>query len=140
MIKKVFSHPKYKFLPATGWFFVVLWLICLPADDMPKIKNAFTLFLEQIHFDKIVHFFMFGIMMALFGLPFILKNGANSLKTLAIITFLVILWGLGTEFIQHYFTRGRSYDLYDWAADSVGALAALCFSYFAFIKGQWLLR
>jgi VanZ family protein len=34
------------------------------------------------------------------------------------------IWGLTTEFIQKYLVINRSFDLLDWAADSVGAVVA----------------
>jgi VanZ family protein len=40
----------------------------------------------------------------------------------------VIIWGITVEFLQKYFIPGRDFELLDWAADSVGALIALCLS------------
>jgi len=41
---------------------------------------------------------------------------------------------LAIEFIQKFFIPGRSFDLLDWAADSIGALLAFWFSRKAFVK------
>jgi hypothetical protein len=41
---------------------------------------------------------------------------------------------LATEFIQRYYIKGRSFDLFDWAADGTGALLALLFVKMRFLK------
>ncbi|RYF80794.1 MAG: VanZ family protein [Chitinophagaceae bacterium] len=48
----------------------------------------------------------------------------NAGKTVALIVILTSAWGLATEFLQDAVVKGRSFDLWDWAADSAGALLA----------------
>ena len=38
------------------------------------------------------------------------------------IMLCVIIWGLATEFIQKHFVVGRMFDVWDWAADTFGAI------------------
>jgi VanZ family protein len=45
----------------------------------------------------------------------------------------VIVWGIFTEIIQLY-VPGRSFDLLDWAADSLGALLALLLAKRLFLR------
>ena len=62
--------PFKKFIPGIAWFFVVLFLICLPKTDMPELDNWLAILLKKIEFDKWVHAFMFGLMAFLFISPF----------------------------------------------------------------------
>ena len=112
-----------KFIPGIAWFFLVLILICLPGDDLPKTDD----WMSAIYFDKWVHTGLFSVMAFLFMMP--LKNIDTPLtkknNTAIKICIALSIWGLTTEFIQKYFIVGRSFDLWDWAADSVGILLAL---------------
>jgi VanZ family protein len=108
------------FIPGIAWFFLVLILICLPGKSLPHASS----FLDKIFFDKWVHAGLFGMLTFLFLRPFTFANIENK-KTIAIkIVMAIIVWGLTTEFIQKYFIPFRSFDLWDWAADSAGAIAA----------------
>ena len=120
-----------KFLPGVAWFFVVLILICLPGKDIPKIG-----WLTGINFDKAVHVTVFGLLAVLFCQPFknSLFNKTERLQYFIKIAIATSIWGLTTEFIQKYFVPGRFFDMLDWAADSLGALIALWFSWKKFIK------
>jgi VanZ family protein len=90
--------------------------------------NGYSLFLEKIHFDKIVHVSMFGIMMVLFGNPFNKTEFSykQKLQFFIRIALLISFWGLITECIQLYVPK-RSFDLLDWAADSLGVFLAFIF-------------
>ncbi len=115
--------PYKKFIPGIAWFFLVLILLCLPGDDLPKAAN----WMSVIFFDKWVHIGLFSVLAFLFMMPFCKSNATNNMKWASItkIAFAVSIWGLTTEFIQKYFIPGRSFDLLDWGADSTGVLAAL---------------
>ena len=69
---------------------------------------------------------MFGMLAWLFMNP-IRKSAAIDIKLkeqfILRILFLSIAWGYLTECIQ-LFVSGRSYDLLDWLADSIGAVIA----------------
>src|SRR4051794_12969833 len=110
-----------KFIPAIAWFIVVLVLICLPGDDIPS-NNLLSL----IHFDKWVHTGIFGLLALLFMLPVARSPNGSKEKLQYFITIAIAtsLWGLATEFIQKYLVFGRSFDLFDWAADTLGALCS----------------
>ncbi len=113
-----------KLLPGIAWFFIILVLTCLPGSDLPKMR-----WLNKIYFDKWVHLGMFSILVFLFSFPFfkshlLLGKKINYFLWIAI---TASLWGLAIEFIQKYFVVGRSFDLLDWAADSLGAFISFVY-------------
>jgi VanZ family protein len=120
-----------KFIPGIAWFFVVLVLICLPNDEIPKIG-----WLTNINFDKVIHIGIFGMLTVLFCWPFYNSSfpGKQRLQYFIKIAIATAVWGLTTEFIQKFFVPGRSFDMFDWAADSLGALIAFWFCKKKFIK------
>lgn len=121
-----------KFIPAILWFMLLLFLICLPGNQIPEHNP----FLEKIFFDKWVHLGLFGILSMLCLYPLgSLAISQNLQQQWAIkICLACIMWGLTTEYIQKYFIPFRSFDLADWAADSVGVICA----YFIWLKLQKL--
>ena len=113
-----------KFIPGIAWFFIVLYLMCLPGDEIPSES-----WMTKIYFDKWAHAGVFGLMVLLFCWPFYKSdfNRKQRLQYFLKITIAACIWGLAVEFIQNFFISGREYDLLDWAADSVGAIIALWF-------------
>lgn len=94
----------------------------MPGSDVPSLG-----WMENLNADKAAHFVLFGILILLTFLP-ILKS-AFSEKTkkqyLYVIALSAVAWGLLTEVIQHYFIAGRTFDLWDWVADSAGILVGV---------------
>ena len=113
-----------KFIPGIAWFFVVLFLICLPATEIPEVT-----WLDKIYFDKWGHAGLFGMLTLLFCWPFYNStvNNKERLHYFIKVAFAVSVWGLTTEFIQKYFISGRAFDIMDWVADIFGALIAFWF-------------
>jgi VanZ family protein len=126
------SHiPFKKFLPGIAWFFMLSVLVFLPGNDVPKVK-----WLDFPNFDKLVHAGLFGGLTFLFCWPFFnttlpLKKKINYFL---FISFMGIFWGISVEFIQKYYVPGRSFDLLDWAADSIGVAIAF------FVSKRWVNR
>lgn len=122
-----------KFIPGIAWFFVVLVLLCMPGKDVPSVG-----WLDKIYFDKWVHCGIFGLLALLFMLPFALSQTDNKEKLHLFIRIAIAtsLWGITTEFIQKYFISGRSFDLLDWAADSLGVLIAFVFCRIKFLSAS----
>ncbi|MEY2918254.1 MAG: hypothetical protein RIS73_1968, partial [Bacteroidota bacterium] len=114
-----------KFIPGIAWFFLVLVLVCTPGDNLPKVDN----WLIQIDYDKIIHAGIFGLMALLFMYPIVKSTLDKKAKWhyLIKIALATIVWGYTTEVIQKFFIPGRSYDLADWLADSIGGIIALFF-------------
>ena len=121
-----------KFIPGIAWFFLVLILICLPGDDLPKADD----WMSAIFFDKWVHAGLFCVLAFLFMLPFCKSDRNIKIKWVSVIkiALAVSIWGLTTEFIQKFFIPGRSFDLLDWAADTAGVLLAILGCKFFYLK------
>ena len=115
--------PFSKFIPAIVWFFLVLILIVLPQQDIPEVDDLY----HKIYIDKWIHAGIFGILAFLFMWPFLKSASDSNKKVFLIIAVLASIWGYLTECIQ-IFVPGRSYDLLDWFADSLGVLIALLFT------------
>lgn len=114
-----------RFIPGIAWFFLVLYLVCLPGSAIPSAG-----WMQDINIDKAVHIILFGTLVFLFCWAIAVpstNNGAR-LSYFLKIAMAVSLWGLATEFIQKFYIPGRSFDLLDWAADSCGALIAWFFA------------
>ncbi len=112
-----------KFIPGIAWFFLVLILICLPGDDLPKADD----WMNVVFFDKWVHAGLFAVLSFLFMMPVCKSNVTIKTKWSFIIkiAMAVSIWGLTTEFIQKFFIPCRAFDLLDWAVDSVGVILAI---------------
>ena len=123
-----------KFIPGIAWFFIVLFLICLPGKDLPKSND----WLNKIYFDKWVHTGMFGMLAMLFLLPVLASDLTIKKRKMYVIfiVFAVISWGLTTEFIQKAYIEGRTFDLFDWMADTIGTLIALFLSKYFYRKSE----
>jgi VanZ family protein len=114
-----------RFIPAIGWFFITLVLLCLPGSSIPKYP-----WLAVVHADKWIHIAMFFILCFLFTWPF----SASAVpyiqrkKWFVIILLSGITYGIIMEFVQKYWIAGRSFELMDIAADSTGCLIARIYS------------
>jgi len=121
-----------KFIPGIAWFFVVLTLICIPGYDLPKVDN----WMIQLNYDKLIHVGIFAVLAFLFMQP--LTKSSLSKKQqwqyFIKIALATVVWGYTTEVIQKFFIPGRSYDLTDWLADSIGGILAMIFCKIYFLK------
>lgn len=121
-----------KFIPGIAWFFLVMVVICLPGNDIPPINDWFN----KIYIDKWAHVGLFSVLAFLFMRPFLqssleIKEKWHYMIKIALAT---AIWGLNTEIIQKYFVPGRSFDLFDWSADSIGAIFALLYAKIRFLN------
>lgn len=73
---------------------------------------------DIVDFDKIAHFSIFGLMATLVVRPF---RRRHLLWAVAIVS----VFGL-TDELHQSFTPGRSMDVFDWVADTSGAVVAVC--------------
>ncbi len=114
--------PPIRFLPAIIWFLILCFLFFLPGEEVPTIG-----WMERLHLDKVVHFGLFVILIVLAFWPVVRSENTKAfkLKWLFALAILAIAYGIITEFIQHYFIPGRSFDIWDWVADSCGVMAAV---------------
>ncbi|MDB5203244.1 MAG: hypothetical protein JWQ27_2653 [Ferruginibacter sp.] len=111
-----------QFIPGIAWFFVILVLIGTPGYDFPKVGSWF----DELNSDKLIHMGVFGLLAYLFMRPIgkSLLPLAKKKQFFIKITLCTIIWGLCTELIQKYWIPGRSCDVLDWVADSIGAIIA----------------
>ncbi len=117
------ESPVKKFIPGIAWFFLILVLICLPGSKIPTVET----WLNDIYFDKWVHAALFGLLVFLFIYPIHKKMilPLQAKKKWAIkIAISAVIWGLTTELIQKFFIPGRSFDIFDLAANTAGILVA----------------
>ena len=113
------------YLPALGWIVLILFLCTLPAPAIPR-----TNWLDLVHMDKIVHFFLFGGTVILLAYGYFRQKGRIAGSVLFYLALFVTLYGLAIEFIQKYFTANRSFEIWDVVADGCGAIAgALVFRF-----------
>ncbi len=109
-----------KLWPALVWALIILVLTGMPGKYIPEVKT----FWDWLSYDKLVHLFMFGTF------SFLLLNGLrehyfNSRYRLYYVAGFVILsmaYGLLTEVLQAHVFVGRDGNVYDFLADSVGAI------------------
>src|SRR5690349_11411756 len=99
--------------PAIVWSIVVLVLTLLPGEKLPEVP--------VFGIDKIVHFFIFGLLMILtaFGL-YKISRQAGSIENPILISFIYsTLFGIAIEVIQQY-VPNRSFSVYDIIANVIG--------------------
>jgi hypothetical protein len=123
-----------KFIPGIAWFFLILVLVCTPGKDLPKVGDWFSL----LDVDKLIHAGIFGVLAFLFMYPF-LKSGLPKKQQWYYcikIALATCIYGYITELLQKYYIPGRSYDLIDFTADSIGGLLALIFSKIFFLRSS----
>lgn len=109
---------------AIAWFINISFLFTLPGSALPTDD-----WLDKIHFDKWVHFGFFFILLWLSCSA--LYKGDKKIYLWLIIG--AIIYGLLVEACQHYLIKNRSFDVGDWLADTIGALAGIWF-YRRYIK------
>ena len=50
------------------------------------------------------------------------------------VAIATVVWGITTELIQKFFIPGRSFDLMDWASDSIGGILAMFFCKWYYLR------
>ncbi|MBC9911281.1 VanZ family protein [Chitinophaga varians] len=108
------------YIPATAWIILILIVCTLPGKDIPS--NSFF---EKVHFDKFVHFCLFGGIVFFLSLGVYWQRKQLSSRTLFLFVVLAAVYGFLIEVIQKYWAIGRSFDMYDVAADTLGAIAGV---------------
>ena len=97
---------------AISWTILIFIGCSLPGRDLPSI-SVFD------HFDKVVHFTFLFVFFTLWYVFF------SEVKFISFYLILLsFLYGFGLEFYQIYFVAGRSFDIWDGVADTLGGLCA----------------
>jgi VanZ family protein len=117
--------------PAIIWSVIVFILLVLPPLNIAKETQ-----LTITHFDKVIHFLLFGILVFLWGTY--LKTQFQLSKKFNLQLFIVFLlatgYGIVMEFVQ--LKVSRDFDVWDMLADAVGAFTAWLY-FFIKNKPRW---
>lgn len=111
---------------AIFWILLISFLCFLPGSALPKAG-----WLDDMSFDKWVHFGLFAVLLFLWRFQF-----PETKKYHYILFGGAALYGFGVEVIQHYFIPNRSFDLYDVVADMAGSIAGLWFWVWIYKKNR----
>ena len=118
--------------PALLWSIMIFILLALPGNMLPN-ENHLTI----PNLDKYVHIILFGTFVFLWSLYFAIKNEKKVFPIRKSLSILIIacLYGTAMEYVQKYFIPNRDFDIYDIAADVLGAvlgflIVRLTFSWF----------
>ncbi len=105
------------FVPPVLWTIILLALCLAPGKYLPQI-----LVLDQIHFDKLVHFCLFGGFTLFWAIGFSDSGVSRMMPFLIFFTTLAVALGVSVEFMQKYWIPGRDFEIGDMVADAVGAI------------------
>jgi len=110
--------------PAIIWSVIIFILLAMPPVHLGTKST-----IEVSGLDKLIHFFLFGIMALLLGYRQKPLAGPKkfSLQYVLIIVTTSTAYGVAMEYVQRWV--GRDFDVWDMVADAAGAIAA----------GVWLL-
>jgi VanZ family protein len=115
--------------PAVAWSLVILILTLIPGRNIPNVGF--------FQIDKVVHFFIFGVLMILssYGLTKVVDAKGNPVNPLLLTGLFSVGFGIMIEFLQ-LFVPGRSFSAADMLANSIGV--GLGFLIFMLLK-KWKL-
>ena len=110
--------------PALIWTIIIFILLALPGNMLPNESH-----LAIPNLDKYVHIILFGSFVFLWSFYYSAKPGNknNSSGIQLVILIVACLYGTAMEYVQKYFIPNRDFDIYDIAADIVGAVAGFLF-------------
>ncbi|GBE29607.1 MAG TPA: VanZ family protein [Bacteroidetes bacterium] len=94
---------------ALAWAVFLFVLSSIPSDAFPELK-------EPLGFDKLIHLLLYGVLGAL---------GLRGWPGRNISPWIVFVFCVGygvTDELHQYFVPGRTPDIWDWLADTVGSL------------------
>lgn len=97
------------------WFIIMCVLFFLPGSALPEEHG----WMVMIRIDKLIHTFLFAVLFLMWRFAF---NPAIKYYT-SWLFISVVGYGFAVELIQKYWIPGRTYDLYDFLADTIGSVA-----------------
>jgi VanZ family protein len=105
--------------PAIIWSVIIFMLLAMPPVDLGTKPT-----LEVSGLDKLIHFFLFGILAWLWGYRQKHLAAPNKLSNqhLLMIVTITTIYGVVMEYVQRWV--GRDFDVWDMVADAAGAIAA----------------
>lgn len=121
---KKFRKIKYPYLYTWLALVVIVSVTLMPMPEVAQDAGRIP------HFDKVVHFVMFGVLATLWWWEYAVSRGLPKMPWRALVWICCSVSAIGAlvEVCQHLLGMGRSGDLYDWIADTAGAIIipALC--------------
>lgn len=106
------------------WAVLIFILCAIPGHDIPHVS-----FLELLEFDKFVHAGIFFVLMLFTTRGFLLQDVSSAMNRNAKIIALLICvcYGGALELMQGAFFVERTADIYDFIANSFGAVMGWIF-------------
>ncbi|RXK59864.1 hypothetical protein ESA94_12480 [Lacibacter luteus] len=98
--------------PAIIWSVIVFILLVIPPAALGSERK-----IEIVQLDKVIHFFLFGIVAALW--TFYIRQRQNHFLYYLLIFICTSIYGIATEYVQDWV--GRDFDVWDMFADAAGA-------------------
>lgn len=106
------------YLPAWCWLALSLYLFTIPGTALPSSG-----WMDNLQIDKLVHLFLFAVMVVLFSRPALAGVAPLPRNALHIgIPMACIAYGVAIEFVQLYWSPLRGFEVWDIAADTAGSL------------------
>jgi VanZ family protein len=104
------------YFPLIIYWIILLIATSIPTDDFPRILLSVG--------DKIKHFIAYAILAGYLTLAFAVQERVKWLSKNIVIYAIIVasLYGIIDEFHQS-FIPGRFFEMYDWLADILGAIA-----------------
>ena len=101
------------------WALFILILTGIPGDQIPRIPP----FLEWLSPDKIAHLIMFGVLsyLILYGNRQQYIKSRNRSYYIVVAVLISAAYGTVTELLQYYVFIGRNANVFDGAANILGA-------------------
>jgi len=125
MISILFRVPQpIRFVFVLLYIVIIMVLSLLPPQDLPKIHPFYG-------FDKVVHMGIYLIFSPLFC--WALKTEKNLNKLLVVIP-VTVGWGIFMEYLQRGMHLGRSFELNDIIANSLGVVTGVLIYVIASIR------
>jgi VanZ family protein len=112
------------------WIAIIAIACLMPSDNL----SSMSFFSKIPYFDKMVHFFMYFIFSLFLMSGFSRQYGKTSAKAYVFSFIIAFSLGVAIELIQE--KVGRSYDVYDMAANTLGIIVSLLL----FNTVKWILR
>ena len=100
------------------WFLFILLLVSVPGTFIPSIQT----FAEWLQWDKLTHFVLFGSFSFFLIIGFLKENHKTTWQIYCIAIFISILYGAFTEWWQKYVCINRDGNMFDFYADTIGAI------------------
>ncbi|MCS6819804.1 MAG: VanZ family protein [Chitinophagales bacterium] len=101
-------------IPYILWMGLIIYLSLSPPNRFPSYTIP--------HLDKAVHLILYGILYALmlYGWRRYLPMGMLLKRVKVFVFVYCLVFGIIIEVAQHFFTQGRSFDVWDILANTLG--------------------